>query len=169
MTTPDLTDIYSAVYRYCRSRLHGDNGGRSADDVAQDTMLDFIAMPLDEIRSPLVFALHVAHCHIVDDIKRRKRNKHYPTGVGVDLEGLIVGDFDELVIDRVDHGERRVTAMLAMKALTDRQRQVMWLRSGLNCPAAEVGERMGMAAGTVRVAHLRALARVRAVVREVTR
>jgi RNA polymerase sigma-70 factor (ECF subfamily) len=135
-----------------------------ADDIVQETFLRAIKHAPGGADPPRAWLIRVA-THLSLDILRRRRRHSY---VGVWLPSPIEGEGDDIaaaeaLID-VRHPEARYEMLesvsfaflVALEALTPRQRAVLLLRDVFGYSAREAGEVVGMSEPNVRITHHRA-------------
>jgi RNA polymerase sigma-70 factor, ECF subfamily len=134
-----------------------------ADDVVQDTFVRWLEHSADGARPPEAWLLRVA-THLGIDALRARRRRAY---VGTWLPQPVVGSSDAAlgtcastdmgVEVRYGLAESVTLAFLvALEALSPRQRATLLLRDVFGYSASEVAEHTGLSEGNVRVLHLRA-------------
>jgi RNA polymerase sigma-70 factor (ECF subfamily) len=159
-----IRQIRPMVLRYCRARLARISGHHHvADDVAQEVCIALVsALPrYQDMGRPFASFVYGIASHKVADAMRSAANLAIPT------EDLPDGPDDrpgpeETAVAYLE--AERVRALL--RRLPRQQRELLVLRVLAGLSAQEVGNELGMSAGAVRVAQHRALARLRAIVRE---
>jgi RNA polymerase sigma-70 factor (ECF subfamily) len=159
-----LRQFRPMVLRYCRARLGRISGHHhAADDVAQEVCIALVsALPrYQDMGRPFASFVYGIASHKVADAMRSAANLAIPT------EDLPDGPDDrpgpeETAVAYLE--AERVRALL--RRLPRQQRELLVLRVLAGLSAQEVGNELGMSAGAVRVAQHRALARLRAIVRE---
>lgn len=159
-----LRQIRPMVLRYCRARLGRISGHHHvADDVAQEVCIALVsALPrYRDMGRPFASFVYGIASHKVADAMRSAANMAIPT------EDLPDGPDDrpgpeETAVAYLE--AERVRALL--RRLPEQQRELLVLRVLAGMSAQETGNELGMSAGAVRVAQHRALARLRAIVRE---
>jgi RNA polymerase sigma-70 factor, ECF subfamily len=159
-----IRQIRPMVLRYCRARLGRISGHHHvADDVAQEVCIALVsALPrYQDMGRPFASFVYGIASHKVADAMRSAANLAIPT------EDLPDGPDDrpgpeETAVAYLE--AERVRALL--RRLPRQQRELLVLRVLAGLSAQEVGNELGMSAGAVRVAQHRALARLRAMVRE---
>jgi RNA polymerase sigma-70 factor (ECF subfamily) len=159
-----IRQIRPMVLRYCRARLGRISGHHHvADDVAQEVCIALVsALPrYQDMGRPFASFVYGIASHKVADAMRSAANLAIPT------EDLPDGPDDrpgpeETAVAYLE--AERVRALL--RRLPRQQRELLVLRVLAGLSAQEVGNELGMSAGAVRVAQHRALARLRAIVRE---
>jgi RNA polymerase sigma-70 factor (ECF subfamily) len=152
------------VLRYCRARLGQKSGQYDiADDVAQEVCIAVLsALPrYRDMGRPFASFVFGIASHKVADAMRNAARLAVPTDdlpEGPDSrpgpEETVVADLDA----------QRARALLTR--LPPLQRELIVLRVLTGLSAEETGSALGMSPGAVRVAQHRALARLRAIVRE---
>ena len=152
--------IRPIVVRYVRARIGAaERSGLSADDVAQEVCLAAIqALPRyqDQGRPFLAFVYGIASHKVADAHRAAARNKSDPTDVVPERYSLDAGP--EQMALRSDSAAR-MDKLLAL--LPDKQREILTLRIVVGLSAEETAEAVGSTPGAVRVAQLRALARLK--------
>lgn len=159
-----LRQIRPMVLRYCRARLGRISGHHHvADDVAQEVCIALVsALPrYRDMGRPFASFVYGIASHKVADAMRSAANLAIPT------EDLPDGPDDrpgpeETAVAYLE--AERVRALL--RRLPQQQHELLVLRVLAGMSAEETGNELGMSAGAVRVAQHRALARLRAIVRE---
>jgi RNA polymerase sigma-70 factor, ECF subfamily len=159
-----LRQIRPMVLRYCRARLGRISGHHHvADDVAQEVCIALVsALPrYRDMGRPFASFVYGIASHKVADAMRSAASLAIPT------EDLPDGPDDrpgpeETAVAYLE--AERVRALL--RRLPEQQRELLVLRVLAGMSAQETGNALGMSAGAVRVAQHRALARLRAIVRE---
>lgn len=159
-----LEQIRPMVLRYCRARLGQKSGQYDiADDVAQEVCIAVLsALPrYRDMGRPFASFVFGIASHKVADAMRNAARLAVPTDdlpEGPDSrpgpEETVVADLDA----------QRARALLTR--LPPLQRELIVLRVLTGLSAEETGSALGMSPGAVRVAQHRALARLRAIVRE---
>jgi RNA polymerase sigma-70 factor, ECF subfamily len=159
-----LEQIRPMVLRYCRARLGQKSGQYDiADDVAQEVCIAVLsALPrYRDMGRPFASFVFGIASHKVADAMRNAARLAVPTDdlpEGPDgrpgPEETVVADLDA----------QRARALLTR--LPPLQRELIVLRVLTGLSAEETGSALGMSPGAVRVAQHRALARLRAIVRE---
>jgi RNA polymerase sigma factor (sigma-70 family) len=124
-------------------------GSEEIEDVVQETLL---ALHLkrhtwDERQPLLPWVRAIAHNKLVDNLRRRGRQRQVPID---DMANMLAVDGEPAAAHSLDAGR-----MLAR--LNARQRDIVRAISIEGANAAEVGRRLGMTEGAVRVALHRAL------------
>ena len=159
-----LQHIRPMVVRYCRSRLGRIAGHyHVADDVAQEVCIAVVsALPrYRDMGRPFASFVFGIASHKVADAVRTAGRLAIPTE---DLpDGPDDGPGPEDVVLAYIEAKR---AMALLTRLPVQQRELLVLRIVTGLSAEETGNALGMSAGAVRVAQHRALARLRAIVRE---
>jgi RNA polymerase sigma-70 factor (ECF subfamily) len=154
--------IRPLVVRYCRSRIGvHEKMIASADDVAQEVCLAVLtALPAyrDQGRPFLAFVYGIAGHKVADARRSAARNRAEPVPEVPDT------------MDETDGPEARVmqgefTGRMArlLESVSDRQRDILYLRVVVGLSVEETAEAVGSTPGAVRVAQHRALNRLRAV------
>jgi RNA polymerase sigma-70 factor (ECF subfamily) len=118
------------------------------EDIVQETLL---AMHLKrhtgiETQPLLPWIRAIAHNKLVDHLRRSRRGQHIP-----------IEAFEDLVADEAPSAANGLDAEVAIAKLKGRQRDVVVAVSLEGRSAREVGERLGMTEGAVRVVLHRAL------------
>ena len=152
------------VLRYCRARLGRISGHHhAADDVAQEVCIALVsALPrYQDMGRPFASFVFGIASHKVADAMRSAANLAIPTEDLPDEPDDRPGP-EETVVAYLE--AERVRALL--RRLPRQQRELLVLRVLAGLSAQETGNELGMSAGAVRVAQHRALARLRAIVRE---
>jgi RNA polymerase sigma-70 factor (ECF subfamily) len=141
--------IRPLVVRYCRARVGGqEKMFASADDVAQEICLAVLtALPSYHGRPFLSFVYGIASHKVAEAHRNAARNR---ADLVLELPGT-----PELA----DGPEAQVAKLL--HNLPERQREVLILRVVVGLSAEETAEAVGSTPGAVRVAHHRALSRLR--------
>jgi RNA polymerase sigma-70 factor, ECF subfamily len=159
-----LRQIRPMVLRYCRARLGRISGHHHvADDVAQEVCIALVsALPrYQDMGRPFASFVYGIASHKVADAMRSAANLAIPTEDLPDEPDDRPGP-EETAVAYLE--AERVRALL--RRLPRQQRELLVLRVLAGLSAQEVGNELGMSAGAVRVAQHRALARLRAIVRE---
>jgi RNA polymerase sigma-70 factor (ECF subfamily) len=153
-----LRQIRPMIVTYCRSRLRHD---QVADDVAQEVCISVLAaLPKYQDRGrPFASFVYGIASHKVADARRSAARLAIPTQDLPDVPDEQPGP-EERAVASLD--AQRAKALLAR--LPSQQRELLFLRVLTGMSARETGDALGMSAGAVRVAHHRALARLRALV-----
>jgi RNA polymerase sigma-70 factor (ECF subfamily) len=135
-----------------------------ADDVVQDTLVRWIEHSAGGVQPPDAWLVRVA-THLGIDALRARRRRAY---IGTWLPEPVAGSDDEESLDkcastdmdpeaRYGLAESATLAFLvALEALSPRQRATLLLRDVFGYSASEVAEYAGLSEGNVRVLHLRA-------------
>jgi RNA polymerase sigma-70 factor (ECF subfamily) len=161
-----MAQIRPRVLRYCRARL-GVLGGAytTADDVSQEVCLAVLqALPRYQDRGlPFVAFVYGIASHKVADARRKaaQASSVWPVATLPDRPDGAPGPEGQAVTADLS---RRVQRLLGH--LSDTQREIIVLRVAAGLSAEDVGAALGMSAAAVRMAQSRALARLRALVRE---
>lgn len=142
-----LEELAPALRRLLNRQLHGCDSGE-VEDVVQEALL---ALHLkrhtwDPSRPFLPWVRAIARNKLTDALRRRPRQVHLPID---DMTEALAADVN-IDTDRVD-----VARLLA--GLKGRMREVVFSISIEGASAREVGERLGMSEGAVRVALHRGL------------
>lgn len=134
--------VRSGLFRYGR-------GDQDIEDVVQETLLAIhLKRHTWDERQPLEpWVRAIAHHKLVDSLRRRGFRQH------VDIEDY--GDVLSVPAEAENESARECADLLS--CLSDRQRQLVEAISIEGRSAREVGERLGMSEGAVRVALHRAL------------
>jgi RNA polymerase sigma-70 factor (ECF subfamily) len=159
-----LRQIRPMVLRYCRARLGRISGHHhAADDVAQEVCIALVsALPrYQDMGRPFASFVYGIASHKVADAMRSAANLAIPTEDLPDEPDDRPGP-EETAVAYLE--AERVRALL--RRLPRQQRELLVLRVLAGLSAQETGNELGMSAGAVRVAQHRALARLRAIVRE---
>jgi RNA polymerase sigma-70 factor, ECF subfamily len=159
-----LRQIRPMVLRYCRARLGRISGHHhAADDVAQEVCIALVsALPrYQDMGRPFASFVYGIASHKVADAMRSAANLAIPTEDLPDEADDRPGP-EETAVAYLE--AERVRALL--RRLPRQQRELLVLRVLAGLSAQETGNELGMSAGAVRVAQHRALARLRAIVRE---
>jgi RNA polymerase sigma-70 factor (ECF subfamily) len=143
-------------------RLTG--SGEDAEDAVQEAFTRLAAQPeRGSVPEPGRWLVRVV-THLAIDALRRRRRRRY---VGPWLPSPVEGEDDDRIAQLASAApdpERRYALaesasfafLLALEALSPRQRAVLVLRDVLGHSGVETGERLGISEGNVRVLHLRA-------------
>lgn len=158
-----VRQIRPLVLRYCRSRMDRIAGHYYADDVAQEVCIAVIsALPrYRDMGRPFVSFVFGIAAHKVADAMRTASRQPVPIADLPDGPDDRPGP-EETAIAYLE--AERVRALLARLPLQQHELLVMRVLSGLS--AEETGRLLGMSPGAVRVAQHRAIARLRALVRQ---
>ena len=159
-----LRQIRPMVLRYCRARLGRISGHHhAADDVAQEVCIALVsALPrYQDMGRPFASFVYGIASHKVADAMRSAAHLAIPTEDLPDEADDRPGP-EETAVAYLE--AERVRALL--RRLPRQQRELLVLRVLAGLSAQETGNELGMSAGAVRVAQHRALARLRAIVRE---
>ena len=159
-----LRQFRPMVLRYCRARLGRISGHHhAADDVAQEVCIALVsALPrYQDMGRPFASFVYGIASHKVADAMRSAANLAIPTEDLPDEADDRPGP-EETAVAYLE--AERVRALL--RRLPRQQRELLVLRVLAGLSAQETGNELGMSAGAVRVAQHRALARLRAIVRE---
>jgi RNA polymerase sigma-70 factor, ECF subfamily len=159
-----LERIRPMVLRYCRARLGSLSGHYdTADDVAQEVCIALLtALPrYRDMGRPFSSFVYGIASHKVADAMRNATRLAIPTEDLPDRPDSRPGP-EETVVADLD--AQRARALLAR--LPAHQRELVVLRVLTGLSAEETGSTLGMSPGAVRVAQHRALARLRAIVRD---
>ncbi|RIK90053.1 MAG: RNA polymerase subunit sigma, partial [Proteobacteria bacterium] len=167
VTTPDRNDAIDAVFRAQQRRLWGlayrlTGTADDADDVVQEAFARLAAQP-----APLAIAdagpwlVRTATNLGIDALRRRKRRAYAGAWLPAPLAdaALDAADADATADPERLYGlaESATFAFLvALEALSPRQRAVLLLRDVLGHSARETADVLGASEGSVRVQHLRA-------------
>jgi len=132
-----------------RALLRPGTSTEDVEDIVQETLL---AMHLKrhtwiETQPLLPWVRAIAHNKLVDHLRRSGRGQHVPIDAFEDL----------LVADEATSAANGLDAEIAIEKLKGRQRDVVVAISLEGRSAREVGERLGMTEGAVRVVLHRAL------------
>jgi RNA polymerase sigma-70 factor (ECF subfamily) len=152
------------VLRYCRARLGQKSGQYDiADDVAQEVCIAVLsALPrYRDMGRPFASFVFGIASHKVADAMRNAARLAVPTDDLPESPDGRPGP-EETVVADLD--AQRARALLTR--LPPLQRELIVLRVLTGLSAEETGSALGMSPGAVRVAQHRALARLRAIVRE---
>jgi len=153
-----LTLVRPMITRYCRYRLAGYSGGPdAADDVVQETMVSvFRALPRYVDRgAPFAAWVYAIAARKVADAQRGVLGGATPMPQVPDEADRTPGPEDHLVTRAIADD---LYALLDQ--LPDRTRDVLLLRAqGMS--AEKAGARLGLSAGSVRVAYHRGVAKLR--------
>ena len=128
--------------------------GPDAEDLATETV-EAMVKNLPKLRAPIAFEAWfwtIARARLRTWIRKRRRPRPDPP---ITPE---VSHPDELV----EIGEEHSTVIEALKTLSTRDRELLWLREVEELSYEEIGSRLGAAVGTVRVACHRARRRLEA-------
>ncbi|MEW6269333.1 MAG: sigma-70 family RNA polymerase sigma factor [Thermodesulfobacteriota bacterium] len=163
----ELDALYRAHRRYLwrlAYRITGD--AAEADDVVQEAFARFLAGPPADLGAPLRPWLARVATNLAVDALRRRRRRGYP---GAWLPAPVEsGDEADVAENRADdasegpesrYGLRESVSfafLLALEALTPRQRAVVVLRDVLDYSAREVAAALGASEESVRILHHRA-------------
>ena len=154
--------IRPLVVRYCRSRIGGhEKIIASADDVAQEVCLAVLtALPSyrDQGRPFLAFVYGIAGHKVADARRSAARNRAEPVPEVPDTTDLTDGPEAQVM-----QGEVAGRMARLLESVSDRQRDILYLRVIVGLSVEETAEAVGSTPGAVRVAQHRALNRLRAV------
>lgn len=139
-----------------RGLYHAGRGSEDVEDIVQETLLAVhLKRHTWDAREPLEpWVRAIAHHKLVDMLRRRGFQHHLP----------IDDYFDRLAAQPDASTVATTNDMLSI--LTPAARQIVEGMSMEGCSAREVGERLGMSEGAVRVALHRALRRLAAAYRK---
>ena len=158
-----------ALFRAQRRRLWGlayrlTGSAEDAEDVVQEAFVRLAARPPDaplEAGGP--WLARVATNLGIDALRRRRRRAYVGPWLPSPVEGLDGEELDDRPSEGPDPEVRYGLAesasyafLLALEALSPRQRAVLLLRDVLGHSAREAAEAIGASEGSVRVLHLRA-------------
>jgi RNA polymerase sigma factor (sigma-70 family) len=163
----DSGSAIEAIFRAERSRIWGlayrlTASAEDADDVIQETFARLLAQPETP---PAIgpWLVRVATNLGIDALRRRRRRSYPGPWLPSPLETsdeeplALVASHDESPETRYDRAESTTYAfLLALEALSPRQRAVLLLRDVVGSSAREVADFLGVSEGNVRVVHLRA-------------
>ena len=159
-----IEQVRPMVIRYCRARLGRIAGHHQiADDVTQEVCIAVLAaLPrYRDMGRPFASFVYGIASHKVADAVRSATRSAVPTEDLPDGPDEQPGP-EEMAVACIE--AQRVRDLLAR--LPSRLRELLVLRVVTGLSAEETGNLLGMSAGAVRVAQHRALARLRAIVRE---
>jgi RNA polymerase sigma-70 factor (ECF subfamily) len=160
--------IRPLVVRYCRARVGGqEKTFASADDVAQEVCLAVLtALPgyRDQGRPFLSFVYGIASHKVADAHRSSARNRADSVPEVPDVQDRSQGPEAHVL-----QGEFTGRMAKLLNTLPERQREVLVLRIVVGLSAEETAEAVGSTPGAVRVAHHRALNRLRKVLTSRTR
>jgi RNA polymerase sigma-70 factor (ECF subfamily) len=158
-----ISTLRPVVYRYCRSRLITYPGGLdAADDVAQETCMAVyrIVPRYQDTGRPFTALVFAIASNKIADAQR-----------GFSRSAVLVDEIPDQTEPSPGPEERAMTSVNFREAnqlinrLPCKMREVLVLRA-TGVSAENVAERLGMSAGTVRVTHHRAVAKLRKLVDE---
>jgi RNA polymerase sigma-70 factor, ECF subfamily len=163
----DRGSAIEAIFRAERSRIWGlayrlTGSAEDADDVIQETFARLLAQPE---APPVIGAwlVRVATNLGIDALRRRRRRSYpgpwlpSPLEVSEAEPAALIASHDENPETRYDRAESATYAfLLALEALSPRQRAVLLLRDVVGSTARETADSLGVSEGSVRVVHLRA-------------
>ncbi|MDX8052982.1 sigma-70 family RNA polymerase sigma factor [Lentzea sp. BCCO 10_0798] len=150
-----LTFIRPLVVRYCRARV---GNAVTADSVAQDVCLAVLtALPSyrDQGRPFLAFVYGIAAHKVANAHRSAARNRSEPIPEIPDVRTEAGPE------QRAMQGELSNRVAAALRAMPEKQREILLLRVVVGLSAEETAEAVGTTPGAVRVAQHRALARLR--------
>lgn len=163
MTTAAPEEALTALFHAQRGRLWGlayrlTGSAADADDVVQEAFARLVAAPPSTAPEQLgAWLVRVATNLGIDTLRRRKRRAYAGPWLPEPVELSEPADASPSPEQRYGLAESASYAFLvALEALTPRQRAALLLRDVLGCSAAEAAERIGTSQGGVRVLHLRA-------------
>lgn len=159
--------IRPLVVRYCRARLGSqERTFVSADDVAQEAWLAVLTA-LPSYRGQgwpfLAFVYNIAAHKVADAHQSAARNRAEPVPEIPDMLELADGPEAQVMQDESARQMAKLMNTLVDK-LPDKQRDVLVLRVVVGLSVKETAEAVGSTLGAVRVAHRRALDRLRKLV-----
>lgn len=157
-----LTYVEPMVSHYCRSRLSSYSGGReSADDVIQETLLAvYHALPRYVDRgAPFAAWVYGISARKVADAQRGAIRAPTPVAEVPESMDVEPGPEDQLLASSAIDQVREM-----LQQLPERTRAVLMMRAA-GMSAESTGDRLGLSAGTVRVAYHRGLNRLRQLAR----
>lgn len=152
-----------AVFRYCRSRLATYSGGLdAADDVAQETCMAVykVVARYQDTGAPFTSLVYVIAANKIADAQR-----------GFGRSAVLVDEFPDQTDSALGPEESALASahLTAAHALINRlptkMRDVLLLRAD-GVSAEQVAVQLSMSAGSVRVTHHRAIAKLRQLVDE---
>jgi RNA polymerase sigma-70 factor (ECF subfamily) len=162
-----LEALYRLHHRYLwrlSYRITGD--ASEADDVVQEAFARFLKDPPDDLAAPIrPWLVRVASNLAVDALRRRRRRSYPGSWLPSPVEGGDeIPENEDTAEDAADGPEARYgrlesvsfAFLLALEALSPRQRAVLVLRDVLDYSASEVAETLGMSVENVRIVHHRA-------------
>lgn len=168
-TSPERGTELEELFRAQRKRLWAlayrlTGTAEDAEDVVQDAFVRLLAdpsvAPLDEVGPWLA---RVVTNLGLDTLRRRRRRPYVGPWLPSPVPTSETDPLEELVSPTPDPERRyeiaesvRLAFLLALEALSPRQRAVLLFRDVLGYSARETAERVGATEGSVRVAHLRA-------------
>jgi RNA polymerase sigma-70 factor, ECF subfamily len=139
-----------------RGLYHAGRGSEDVEDIVQETLLAVhLKRHTWDAREPLEpWVRAIAHHKLVDMLRRRGFQHHLP-----------IDDYFDRLAAQPDASTAGTTNDM-LSILTPAARQIVEGMSMEGCSAREVGERLGMSEGAVRVALHRALRRLAAAYRK---
>lgn len=144
--------VYPAMLAYARRRL-------GADDEARDVVAEALARTVATVArmtsvsaSPEAWGFGILHNVVADAQRRRSRRSRAASTLAPDPPGA------EEVVAQADE---RDAVRRAFERLSARDREILELRTVAGLSADEVACALSMKSGAVRMAHSRALARLR--------
>ena len=166
---PSRTEAFAALFRAQRERLWGlsyrlTGSAEDADDVVQESFTRLVAEPpATPVEQLGPWLARVATNLGIDALRRRRRRAYTGPWLPSPVELPDADEPFELASESLDP-ERRYSLtesatyafLLALEALSPRQRAVLLLRDVLGRSALETAELIGASEGSVRVLHLRA-------------
>jgi RNA polymerase sigma-70 factor (ECF subfamily) len=166
---PDRAAELAALFRAQRRRLWGlayrlTGSAEDAEDVVQEAFARLVARPRElPLADPGPWLARVATHLGIDALRRRRRRAYTGSWLPAPVEAQDADWLDAQPCETPDPEVRYGLAesatyafLLALEALSPRQRAVLLLRDVLGSSAREVADLIGATEGAVRVLHLRA-------------
>ncbi len=136
---PDLEENYDKIYRYCYFKL---GNPQLAEDITQETFLRCLEnQRFQRGGHPLAYLYTVAKNLCIDEYRRKKPRDLQPELLEtIGTEAAQSGE--EQLLDAI-------TLKMALKELTEQEREMILLRYVNEVPAAELAEHYGISRFTV--------------------
>jgi RNA polymerase sigma-70 factor (ECF subfamily) len=159
-------DELGALFRTQRTRLWAlayrlTGSAEDAEDVVQESFARLLAQPAQKLPEPGPWLARVATNLSVDALRRRRRRSYtgpwLPSPLEEDAADALFASDGASPEARYGLAESATYAfLLALEALSPRQRAALILRDVLGHSAREAADALGTSEGSVRVLHLRA-------------
>ena len=147
----DYLSLSATLYKVAFYILESEEDAR---DVVQDVFVKLWKgrAELCDVSNPKAYCIRLVKNLCIDRIRRRRLE--FPE----ELPERIPNDGQD---DEIDQKERLNMVMEAIKALPDRQREILWLRTVEGLSYEEISERLGMTPLTLRVLLTRARSKIK--------
>lgn len=136
---PDMEEQYDKIYRYCYFKL---GNPQLAEDITQETFLRCLEKGrFPKGGHPLAYLYTVAKNLCIDEYRRKKPRDLQPERLEAIGDGIPESG-EERLLDAI-------SLKMALKELTEREREMILLRYVNEVPAAELAEHYGISRFTV--------------------